>query len=62
MGNLLTPEQICERYQMKKCTLYQWTSKNVIPHLKIRGMVRFRELDIEKWEESNLESSKTKLL
>ncbi|MBF0570963.1 MAG: helix-turn-helix domain-containing protein [Candidatus Omnitrophica bacterium] len=50
MSNLLTPENICQRYGVSIWTVYQWTSKSLIPHLKIRGMVRFREEDIEKWE------------
>ena len=50
MGRLLTPEEVCRRYNIKKSTLYQWTSKNLIPHLKIRGLVRFGEEALEKWE------------
>ena len=56
MSALLTPEQVCERYGISRWTLYQWTSKNEIPHLKIRGIIRFREQDLEKWEEHNLVS------
>ena len=62
MCNLLTPEQVCERYGISRWTLYQWTARNLIPHLKIQGVLRFRELDIEKWEESKLALSGTKLL
>jgi len=56
MSNLLTPEQVCERYGISRWTLYQWTSKHLIPYLKIRGLNRFREEDLEKWEEQNLVS------
>jgi excisionase family DNA binding protein len=52
MSRLLKPEQICERYGIRISTLYQWTSRNIIPHLKIRGLVRFNEQEIEKWEET----------
>ncbi|MEW6008857.1 MAG: helix-turn-helix domain-containing protein [Candidatus Omnitrophota bacterium] len=50
MGKLLTPEEVCKRYSIKISTLYQWTSKNLIPHLKIRGLIRFEEEALEKWE------------
>ena len=49
MNRLLTPEEVCQRYSIKKNTLYQWTSKNFIPYFK-RGGLRFRENDLEKWE------------
>lgn len=50
MGKLLTPEEVCKRYSIKISTLYQWTSKNQIPHLKIRGLIRFEEEALERWE------------
>ncbi len=62
MSKLLTPEQICERYGISKWTLYQWTSKNLIPHLKIRGMIRFVEQEIEGWEESFHKIPKVRLV
>jgi len=49
MERLLTPEEVCQRYSIKKNTLYQWTSKNLIPYLK-RGGLRFKENELEKWE------------
>ncbi len=49
MDRLLTPEDVCQRYSIKKNTLYQWTSKNLIPYLK-RGGLRFKENELEKWE------------
>ena len=54
MTRLLTPEDVCERYQIKLPTLYQWTSKNKIPHFK-RGGLRFREDELSKWEEKEPE-------
>ncbi len=50
MGKLLTPEEICKRYSIKMNTLYQWTCRNYIPHLKIGGLIRFKEEELEKWE------------
>jgi len=49
MDRLLTPEEVCQRYSIKKNTLYQWTSKNLIPYLK-RGGLRFKADELEKWE------------
>lgn len=46
MDKLLTPEEVCQRYSIKKNTLYQWTSKNIIPYLK-RGGLRFKENELE---------------
>ncbi len=50
MVKLLTPQDVCDRYQIKKTTLYRWTSKNIIPHLK-RGGLRFNEAELNKWDE-----------
>ena len=54
MTRLLTPEDVCARYRIKKSTLYQWTAKDKIPHLK-RGGLRFKEEDLDKWEEKEPE-------
>jgi len=54
MTRLLTPEEVCERYQIKINTLYQWTSRNVIPHIK-RGGLRFKEEELNKWDEKEPE-------
>ena len=57
MERLLTPQEVCQRYSIKKNTLYQWTSKNLIPYFK-RGGLRFRENDLEKWENGGAGSIK----
>jgi len=64
MDRLLTPEEVCQRYSIKKNTLYEWTSCNYITHIKIRGKLLFREQDLIKWEESSLVGAgvNTKLL
>lgn len=49
MEKLLTPENICEILGVKKSTLYSWTSKELIPFVKVNGLLRFREGEIEKW-------------
>jgi excisionase family DNA binding protein len=59
MDRLLTPEDVCQRYSIKKNTLYQWTSKNRIPYLK-KGGLRFKEKDLENWE--NIGAGNIKLI
>ncbi len=54
MGEFLTLTEVCQRYGISKWTLYRWTSEGLIPHLKLRGLIRFREQDLKKWEERNL--------
>lgn len=49
MERLLTPEEICELLGIEKSTLYAWTSRNLIPFLKINGILRFREGEITEW-------------
>ncbi len=46
----LTPEQVCQRYSISRWTLYSWCSRGAIPFIKIRGLLRFLELDLQKWE------------
>ena len=50
MSDLLTPEQMCARYKISKWTLYQWTSNDYIPYIKIRGLLRFNVDEIQDWE------------
>jgi len=57
MDRLLTPEEVCQRYSIKKNTLYQWTSRNLIPFLK-RGGLRFREAELLNWENRRVDEIK----
>lgn len=50
----LTPEDVCRRYDISMATLYEWTSQNKIPHLKIGGKLYFREQDLDRWDEKHL--------
>lgn len=49
MERLLSPEKVCEYLGIEKSTLYSWTSKSLIPYLKVNGLLRFRESEITKW-------------
>jgi excisionase family DNA binding protein len=54
MDKLLTVIDVSERYGISKWTVYQWTRKYYIPHLKLGGQLRFRLKDLGDWEELNL--------
>lgn len=49
MEKMLAPEDICGVLGIKKSTLYSWTSKGLIPYVKVNGLLRFREDMIEPW-------------
>jgi len=52
MEKLLTPESVCEILGIEKSTLYSWTRRGMIPHLKVNGLLRFREAEMTKWLKS----------
>ena len=59
----LEPKDVCSRYRISIHTLYEWTSTNYIPHLKVGGKLLFREQDLDRWDEKNLVGvANTKLL
>lgn len=62
MDEFLAIQDICQRYKISKWTLYQWTSKRLIPHIKINGKILFRETDLKKWEERHLHQPSVNLL
>jgi excisionase family DNA binding protein len=46
---LLTVKELSARLNIKPSTLYLWAGKGKIPCLKIHGLVRFQENEIEPW-------------
>jgi excisionase family DNA binding protein len=52
MEKLLTPESVCEILGIEKSTLYSWTRRGLIPHLKVNGLLRFREIEMTRWLKS----------
>lgn len=62
MERLLTPKEVCEMIGIKLSTLYQWSSKNTIPHLKPGGLLRFERQHLEEWKRNKLVQTRTKLL
>jgi excisionase family DNA binding protein len=49
MEKLLTPDKVCEILGIERSTLYAWTSKKLIPYIKVNGLLRFRESEIIRW-------------
>ena len=44
-----TVKELSEYLQIKSSTLYSWTSKGVIPHYKVHGLIRFKKDEIDLW-------------
>lgn len=44
----LTPDQLCQMYQIKKDKLYKMTSQKRIPFLKVGNELRFNPDDVVK--------------
>ena len=51
--NLLTPKSLAEMLGVSLQTIYRWSSEASIPKLKIRGSIRFRPSEINKWLEKS---------
>jgi len=49
---LLTVQQLAELLQIKAATLYAWAARGQIPCLKLHGLVRFRQDEIDRWLDS----------
>lgn len=46
---LLTVKDVAARLQVKEKTIYAWASQGKIPSVKINGVIRFDEREIERW-------------
>ena len=49
MERMLLPGDVCSALGIKMSTLYSWTSRGLIPYVKVNGLLRFREDMIEAW-------------
>ena len=58
MERLLTINQLAEILQVKKNTIYSWIFTKRIPHVKINGALRFKEKEISKWIDGQVENPK----
>ena len=47
---LLSVDEVSEMLGVTKATIYSWTSRNKIPHIKLsKRLLKFRKNDIEAW-------------
>lgn len=46
---LLTPEEVAQYFQVNRQWVYERTSKNEVPHLKVGKYLRFEQQTIKRW-------------
>ena len=61
MERLLTVEELSQKLQVGKSTIYRWVHFDYIPHVKLGTAVRFSESTVEKWLKSKERSGRTTL-
>jgi len=61
MERLLTVEELSQKLQVGKSTIYRWVHFDYIPHVKLGAAVRFSESTVEKWVKSRERSGRTTL-
>ena len=49
MEKLLTVNDMCDLLRVKKPLVYKWVHYGFVPYIKIGGILRFKESQIEKW-------------
>jgi excisionase family DNA binding protein len=50
MERLLDIDEVSEMLGVTKATIYSWTSKNKIPHVKLsKRLLKFKEQEIRDW-------------
>jgi len=49
MKRLLTIDEVCNILQVSKPTVYRWVHEEFIPHVKLRGVLRFDEEVVYRW-------------
>ncbi len=47
--DIMTTEQVANYLQISKKTIDNWRSEGIIPFIKLKGAVRYRKTDIDKW-------------
>jgi excisionase family DNA binding protein len=50
---LLTVRELSETTKIARSTLYEWVHEGYIPHLKVRGCLRFRPSEVYVWLEQH---------
>lgn len=46
---MMTIDDLCEQLKMKKSTVYQMTCAKKIPYIKLGGLLRFDQKQIDAW-------------
>lgn len=46
---MLTIDELAEKVQVSKRTIYSWVNKKVVPYYKIQQGIRFDEKEIDEW-------------
>jgi excisionase family DNA binding protein len=49
MERLLNIIELSNLLSVKQSTIYDWVHKDLIPHIKLNRLVRFRESEINEW-------------
>jgi excisionase family DNA binding protein len=49
MEEYLNPKELAERLHTKLGTIYSWVSRGKVPYVKINGLTRFKQKEIEAW-------------
>ncbi len=50
---LLTAGELAKKLSLGKSTVYEWAACGIIPCVKLNGVLRFDEADVEAWIEAN---------
>ena len=59
---LITVQQLSQLLHVKASTIYAWAAQGKIPSLKLHGLLRFRQDEIDQWLDSCRTRSRAPIL
>ena len=59
MDSLLNADQVATLLNVKKPTVYSWAHIGVIPHYKVKKVIRFDATEIKEWIKKYHHSGRT---
>ena len=59
VDEILTVNEVAEKLKVSPWTIRAWRSIGYIPYFKLRGVIRFRMSEIEKWLRKNERSGRS---
>ena len=59
MEELLTIKELAANLKVSVWTIRAWCSKSFVPYFKLRGAVRFRASEIDKWLRQNYRAGRS---